>query len=76
MHTKDLIGKEVLDTDINVIGKIIDVDFDIETFEVENIVVQRGNIQEKFSIKKTEDLIPVEFIHSIGDKVLLKDIFG
>ncbi len=74
MKTKELIGKEVLDSNVNIIGKIMDLDFNPETFEIENIVVQRGNIQEKISIKKTEDLIPIEAVHSIGDKILLKDI--
>ena len=74
MKTKELIGKEVLDSNVNIIGKIMDLDFNPETFEIENFVVQRGNIQEKISIKKTEDLIPIEAVHSIGDKILLKDI--
>ena len=74
MKTKDLIGKEVLDSNVFIIGRVADIDFDSETFEIENLVVQRGNIQEKISMKKTEDLIPVDSVLVIGDKILLKDI--
>lgn len=74
MKIKELVGKEVLDSNVKIIGRVLDLDFDPETFEIENLVVQRGNIQEKISIKKTEDLIPIEAVHSIGDKILLKDI--
>ena len=74
MKIKELVGKEVLDSNVKIIGRVLDLDFDPETFEIENLVVQRGNIQEKISIKKTEDLIPIDSILAIGDKVLLKDI--
>ena len=74
MKIKELVGKEVLDSNVKIIGRVLDLDFDPETFEIENLVVQRGNIQEKISIKKTEDLVPIDSILAIGDKVLLKDI--
>ncbi len=74
MKTKELIGKEVLDSNINVLGRVIDLDFNPDTFEIENLVIQRGNIQERMSIKKTEDLIPISAVCSVGDKVLLNDL--
>ena len=74
MKVKELVGKEVVNSDIVVLGKVIDVDFNEDTFEIENLVIQEGNFQEIMSIKKTEDLIPVENVLTIGDKILLKDI--
>ena len=71
---KELIGKEVLGTDITVMGKVVDVDIDDEG-TVESIIVSKGGIQETLNIKKSELVIPFDTISKIGDKVILKDVF-
>ena len=71
MRIKDeLFGKEVLDAEIQIVGKINDVIFDKETFELTDIVIKKTGLSEQ--IKASENVIPVELIKVIGDKVLLK----
>ena len=72
---KELIGKEVLATDITVMGKVVDVDIDDEEGTIESIIVAKGGIQEALNIRKSELVIPFDTIRKIGDKVILKDIF-
>lgn len=71
---KELIGKEVLGTDITVMGKVVDVDIDDEG-TVESIIVSKGGIQQTLNINKSELVIPFDTISKIGDKVILKDVF-
>ena len=73
---KELVGKEVLGTDVTVMGKVVDVDFDIDTDEIVSIIVSKGGIQESLNISKSELGGPYDMIHKIGDKILLKDAFG
>ncbi|MBR5504376.1 MAG: PRC-barrel domain-containing protein [Methanobrevibacter sp.] len=73
---KELIGKEVLGTDITIMGKVVDVDVDVEDNIIESIIVSKGGIQESLNISKSELVIPFDMISRIGDKVLLKDAFS
>ena len=71
MRIKDeLFGKEVLDAEIQIVGKITDVIFDKETFEITDIVIKKTGLSEQ--IKASENVIPMELVKVIGDKVLLK----
>ena len=72
---KELVGKEVLGTDVTVMGKVVDVEFDIDTDEIEAIIVSKGGLQESLNISKSELVVPYDMIHKIGHKVLLKDAF-
>ena len=72
---KELIGKEVLATDVTVMGKVVDVDIDDEDGVIESIIVSKGGIQQTLNIRKSELVIPFDTISKIGDKVILKDIF-
>ena len=72
---KELVGKEVLGTDVVIMGKVVDVDFDFDEEKVESIIVSKGGIQETLNISKSELVIPLDMIHKIGDKIILKDIF-
>ena len=72
---KDLVGKEVLGTDVVIMGKVVDVDFDFDEEKVESIIVSKGGIQETLNISKSELVIPLDMIHKIGDKIILKDVF-
>lgn len=72
---KELVGKEVLATDVTVMGKVIDIDFDDEEGIIESIIVSKGGIQETLNIRKSELVIPFDMISKIGDKVIIKDLF-
>ncbi len=73
---KELVGKEVLGNDVTVMGKVVDVDIDVEDETIESIIVSKGGIQESLNISKSELVIPFDMVHKVGDKVLLKDAFG
>lgn len=71
MRIKDeLIGKEVLDAEIQIVGKVADVIFDRATFEITDIVIKKSGLSEQ--IKASENIVPLELVKVIGDKVLLK----
>lgn len=72
---KDLVGKEVLAHDVTVMGKVADIDVDVEAETIESIIVSKGGIQETLNISKSELVIPFDMIDKIGDKVILKDVF-
>lgn len=66
----ELFGKEVLDAEIQIVGKVSDVVFDKDTFEITDIVLKKSGISEQ--IKSSENIIPMELVKVIGDKILLK----
>ena len=72
---KELVGKEVLGNDIISMGKVVDVEVDLEDNLIESIIVSKGGIQESLNISKSELVIPFDMISKIGDKIILKDIF-
>ena len=72
---KELVGKEVLANDVTVMGKVADIDIDVEDETIESIIVTEGGLQETLNIKKSELVIPFDMIHKIGDKIILKDVF-
>ena len=67
---EELFGKEVLDADIQIVGKVSDVIIDTDSFEVTDIVLKKTGISEQ--IKASENIIPMELVKVIGDKILLK----
>jgi sporulation protein YlmC with PRC-barrel domain len=64
MRAKKLFGKEVIDVNARVIGKIVDMELDIGKATVLDILVKTG-LTKKISISPGD-------IDRIGDKVLLK----
>jgi sporulation protein YlmC with PRC-barrel domain len=71
MRIKDeLFGKEVLDADVQIVGKVTDVIFDKETFEITDFAIKKTGFSEQ--IKASENVIPIELVKVIGDKILLK----
>ncbi len=72
---KELVGKEVLGNDVMIMGKVVDVDFDFDEEKVESIIVSKGGIQETLNISKSALVIPLDMVHKIGDKIILKDAF-
>ena len=69
---EDLIKKEVINSNAIIIGKVTDIKFNKETFEIQDLVVKKDTFVESIKGSKGEDLIPVGLIKHIGDKVLLK----
>ena len=53
MRSKDIIGKEVLDTEVHTVGKVIDIEIDPENYTIKSLIVQEGNIQERINIKNS-----------------------
>ena len=71
MRVKDeLFGKEVLDADIQIVGKVSDIILDRDTFEITDLVLKKTGFSEQ--IKSSENMIPMELVKVIGDKILLK----
>lgn len=71
MRIKDeLFGKEVLDGDVQIVGKVMDVVFDKDTFELTDLVLKKTGLSEQ--IKASENMVPMELVKVIGDKILLK----
>ena len=71
MRIKDeLFGKEVIDADVQIVGKVSDVVLDKDTYEITDLVLKRSGLSEQ--IKASEDLVPMELVKVIGDKILLK----
>ena len=71
MRSKEIIGREVLDGNIKVIGKIHEIVFDEDTLEITDFVIKKTGISEQF--RDSENVIPVELVKTIGDMVLLKN---
>ena len=73
MRIKDeLIGKEVLDSEIQIAGKVFDVVMDKDTYEVTDLVVKKTGFSEQ--LNSSEDVVPIELVKVIGDKIILKGV--
>ena len=70
MRTKELFNKEILDSNARIIGKVSELIFDEDTFEITDFVIKKIGFSEQ--IRDSENVIPVEFVKAIGDKILLK----
>ena len=64
MKAKELFGKEVIDVDAKVVGKIADMEIDINKASIRSILVKAG-------LMKKLSMLPGD-IDKIGDKVILK----
>ncbi len=70
---EEIIGKEVLDSNATIIGKVKDLEVNIGTKRIEAIVIGKGGLSESIGISKEENVIPYDMIKQIGDKILLKE---
>jgi len=64
MKAKELFGKEVIDAEAKVVGKIVDMDVDIRQASIQGILLRSG-LTGKL-------LILPEDIDKVGDKIVLK----
>ncbi|BDZ69198.1 PRC-barrel domain-containing protein [Methanobacterium ferruginis] len=69
---QEIVGKEVLDSSAVVIGKIKDVEVDLEGNEIRAFIVGKGGISEGLGLSKGETIVPYDMVKKIGDKILLK----
>ena len=69
---EEIVGKEVLDSSAVIIGKVKDVEVNLETNEIEAFVVGKGGISEGLGLSKGETIVPCDMVNKIGDKILLK----
>lgn len=70
---EEIIGKEVLDSSAIIIGKVKDVEVNIENRTIEAFILGKGGISESIGISKGETIVPYDMIKQIGDKILLKN---
>lgn len=68
----DLIGKEIIDTEAKIVGKIKDIEIDASNNKIESII-SIEKIDKIIGHETKESIIPFEMIQKIGDKVILKD---
>lgn len=68
---EDLINKEVLDGGAELIGKVVDVVMDKDTFEVTDLVIKKTGIADQIKAGG-ENVVSSELVKVIGDKILLK----
>jgi sporulation protein YlmC with PRC-barrel domain len=64
MNTRELFGKEVLDSAAIRIGKVADIDFDIQKGIINHLVVRAGLIKKY--------VIILDEIDKLGDRIVLK----
>jgi sporulation protein YlmC with PRC-barrel domain len=69
---EEIVGKEVLDSSAMIIGKVKDVEVNMETKAIEAFVISKGGISEGLGLSKGENIVPYDMIKKIGDKILLK----
>ena len=70
---EEVIGKELLDSSANIIGRVKDIEVNDLTNEMEALVVSKGGISESLGLSGNDILIPIGSVKEIGDKILLKD---
>ena len=64
MNSKELIGREVIDSEAKYIGTVKDVEIDLKKWTVTSIIVKTGFIRKKVILSNDID--------KVGDKVILK----
>jgi sporulation protein YlmC with PRC-barrel domain len=69
---EQIVGKEVLDSSAVIIGKVKDVEINMDTNDIQSFVVGKGGISEGLGLSKGETIVPYDMVSKIGDKILLK----
>jgi sporulation protein YlmC with PRC-barrel domain len=67
MKSREIIGKEVIDSEARIIGPVQDLEIDLTKWTVTGIIVKKG-----FMKKIT---IAAGNVDKVGDKVVLKIVF-
>ena len=64
MNVKELLGREVLDANAEIIGKVSDIEFDVNQGVISSVVVKAGMVR-KYDVT-------FDKIEKIGDKIVLR----
>lgn len=72
----DIIGKEILDSSGNIIGKVKDIEIDTSKNKISSIITTKEKSKKRFGTSSEEEKIPFEMISHIGDKIILKDLLN
>ena len=70
---EDLINKEVLDGGAELIGKVVDVVMDKDTFEVTDLVIKKTGIADQIKAGG-ENVVPSELVKVIDESKYLAEI--
>ena len=79
MDLKEIEGKEVIAGKARILGKVIGVEVDTETWKVTNLQLDLDkNVIEDLGLKKpmlgsVKITFPVEIVDGISDKIILKE---
>jgi len=67
-----IIGKEVVDINANVIGKVKDVDVNFENKTLQAFIIGKGGILEGLGSSGNDIIVPLRMVIAMGDKILVK----
>lgn len=74
---KDILGKEILNNEGNIVGRVKDVCIDPSNMKLTSLIVSGVSKKSGFSFtgnnNDVEEKIPIEEVGSIGDKILLTE---
>lgn len=74
MKIKDeILGKEVIDNQGTKIGKIKDLDLDLNSNRIDAIELEDTGLSSKLGLGEKK-ILPFDLIEQIGDKVIIKKI--
>ena len=68
---EEIIGKEVIDNSALILGRVKDIEVNIETNEIEALILGKGGIAESLGLSDSEVIISYDIIKEIGDKILI-----
>jgi sporulation protein YlmC with PRC-barrel domain len=68
---EEIIGKEVIDNSALILGRVKDIEVNIETNEIEALILGKGGIAESLGLSDNEVIISYDIIKEIGDKILI-----
>ncbi len=70
---EEMIGKEVVDINAMIIGKVTDVEANFESKTLEAFIVGgNGGILDSLRSSKNDLIIPLNMVVAIGDKIIVK----
>lgn len=69
---EEMIGKEVVDVNAMIVGKVKDVEANFESKTIESFLVGSGGILESLGSSKNDIVIPLRMVVAIGDNVIVK----
>ncbi|MTK13546.1 MAG: photosystem reaction center subunit H [Clostridiaceae bacterium] len=69
----EIIGKEVLDTQGVMVGKIKDLDLDFNSKKIDAIELEDTGLSSKLGLGEKK-ILPFDLVEQIGDKVIIKQI--